>query len=90
MPDITCFCLSVPCTSMQPSLLLGWSAALNNREWKEHCSVMYNPEAFESFQPPTVKSGQSECNDFSQTFVISESIFNKKVTLSYDVYVSMH
>jgi hypothetical protein len=90
MPDITCFCLSVPCTPIQPNLLLGWSAALDNHKWKEHCSIMYNSNAFEPFQPPTVKSGQSECNDFSQTFAISGSIFNKEVTLSCDVYVSIH
>ncbi|KAG2199757.1 hypothetical protein INT46_007034 [Mucor plumbeus] len=81
MPDITCFCLSVPCTPIQPNLLLGWSAALDNHKWKEHCSIMYNSNAFESFQPPTVKSGQSECNDFSQTFAISGSIFNKEALI---------
>lgn len=82
MSSLTCFCLSVPCAPLQPSLLLGWSAGLTDSHWKQLCSGSYDPEACVPFQPPTAKSGQSACNDFEAMFVMSASIFNKEVTLA--------
>ncbi|KAL9542227.1 hypothetical protein MBANPS3_008713 [Mucor bainieri] len=82
IPDLTCFCLSVPCAPLQPSLLLGWSAGLIDSHWKQLCcSGDYDPEACVPFQPPTTKSGQSACHDFEALFAMSASIFNKEALL---------
>ncbi|GAN01184.1 hypothetical protein MAM1_0005c00616 [Mucor ambiguus] len=78
IPDLTCFCLAVPCAPLQPSLLLGWSAGLADSHWKQLCSGAYDPQACVPFQPPTTKSGQSACNDFQVLFAMSASLFNKK------------
>ncbi|KAF1803836.1 hypothetical protein V8B55DRAFT_1385035 [Mucor lusitanicus] len=81
IPDLTCFCLSVPCAPLQPSLLLGWSAGLIDGHWKRLCSSAYDPEACVPFEPPTTKSGQSACNDFEAMFAMSASVFNKEALI---------
>ncbi|KAL9542694.1 hypothetical protein PS6_009668 [Mucor atramentarius] len=87
IPNLTCFCLSVPCTPLQPSLLLGWSAGLTDPNWKKLCSAAYDPEAFLPFQPPTAKSGQSACNDFDTMFAVSATKFSGEVTLATALFV---
>jgi hypothetical protein len=79
MPDLSAYCLAIPNAALQSNLLLGWSAGLDNQEWKSHCTIHRTPEAFlEVFLPPTKKSGQSNWLGFSRPFVISDELFQKQ------------
>lgn len=87
-PELSSFCLSIPTTSLQTNLLLGWAAEISNQLWQRRCAVALDPEAFSLFTPPTPKSGQFECTQYLNEFAISKKKFSKRsliVDLSNDM-----